>query len=290
MRPPAERTPPRRLQTPGEKAFGIKPSTPKRAPSPKAPKSDRSQRRPSQSLDEGAGSADVSGAVVPAPARASSPVKAKRSSSPKRKARAKSQRSARPPATSAIQQPEWDWRGPPKRAPGEVVNKYNHRGALGITGSLTSGGGFDMEKSGQWEGESVAETTTTRPDRITNSPTGKFHPNPERRNDLRSTDMFTNINYFSPGGAPDNDRKMKESSWVSSQAWFESLRYYPKGKEAIENEDCEVTFSGNTHGSTVPAEHIQNDVRAPTPCSRGRRSCCRSHPTPRQERLTGRGP
>ena len=31
-------------------------------------------------------------------------------------------------------------------------------------------------------------------------------------------------------GAPDNDRKMKESSWISSQAWFESLRYYPKGE------------------------------------------------------------
>ena len=62
-------------------------------------------------------------------------------------------------------------------------------------------------------------------------------------------------------GAPDNDRRMKESSWISSQAWFESLRYYPKGQEAVVNDDCEATYSGNTHGSKVPAEHLENDVR-----------------------------
>ena len=37
--------------------------------------------------------------------------------------------------------------------------------------------------------------------------------------------------------------------------------YYPKGEEAIENQDCEATFSGNTHGASVPTEHIQTDVR-----------------------------
>ena len=84
-----------------------------------------------------------------------------------------------------------------------------------------------------------------------------------------------NINYFATTrisnrvsntgdavyGAPDNDRRMKESSWISSQAWFESLRYYPKGQEAVVNDDCEATYSGNTHGSKVPAEHLENDVR-----------------------------
>ena len=95
--------------------------------------------------------------------------------------------------------------------------------------------------------------------------------------------MLTNINYYattrldasrpqsrgpvtaSTGDpvyvAPDNDRKMKEASWISSQAWFESLRYYPKGEEAVINGDSEATFSGHTHGSRVPTEHIQNDVR-----------------------------
>ena len=73
--------------------------------------------------------------------------------------------------------------------------------------------------------------------------------------------MHVNIDYMAPNGAPDNDRKMKEASWISSQAWFESLRYYPKGEEAVLNDDCEATFSGNTHGSTVPAEHLENDVR-----------------------------
>ena len=84
-----------------------------------------------------------------------------------------------------------------------------------------------------------------------------------------------NINYFATSrlpnrtsntgdavyGAPDNDRRMKESSWISSQAWFESLRYYPKGQEAAANDDCEATYSGNTHGTKVPAEHLENDVR-----------------------------
>ena len=87
--------------------------------------------------------------------------------------------------------------------------------------------------------------------------------------------MFSNINYFattrhpsrvaSTGDpvytAPDNDRKMKEASWISSQAWFESLRYYPKGEEAVANGDSEATFSGNTHGAKLPAEHLENDVR-----------------------------
>ena len=27
------------------------------------------------------------------------------------------------------------------------------------------------------------------------------------------------------------------------------------------NDDCEATFSGNTHGAEVPAEHLENDVR-----------------------------
>ena len=93
------------------------------------------------------------------------------------------------------------------------------------------------------------------------SPTGRYHPDPTRRLELRKADMHTNIDYLAPNGAPDNDRKMKEASWISSQAWFESLRYYPKGEEALENDDCEATYSGNTHGSNVPAEHLENDVR-----------------------------
>ena len=38
-------------------------------------------------------------------------------------------------------------------------------------------------------------------------------------------DMHTNIDYLAPNGAPDNDRKMKEASWLTGQAFIESLRY-----------------------------------------------------------------
>ena len=56
--------------------------------------------------------------------------------------------------------------------------------------------------------------------------------------------MHVNIDYMAPNGAPDNDRKMKEASWLTGQAFIESLRYYPKGTTALENNDCEATYSG----------------------------------------------
>ena len=61
--------------------------------------------------------------------------------------------------------------------------------------------------------------------------------------------MHTNIDYLAPNGAPDNDRKMKEASWLTGQAFIESLRYYPKGTTAMENHDCEATYSGCTHSA-----------------------------------------
>ena len=190
-----------------------------------------------------------------------------------------------------IVQPKWNGTGPPRRAPGEVINKYNHQGLMeetfealhrGPGGSpeapqLTAGGGMDSSAAGF---STVSAATTeagaaSRLSRVTTSPSTRCHPNQDRRNELRGADMFSNINYFATSrvpnavsrvgdavyGAPDNDRRMKEASWISSQAWFESLRYYPKGREAADNDDCEATFSGNTHGSKVPAEHLENDVR-----------------------------
>ena len=58
--------------------------------------------------------------------------------------------------------------------------------------------------------------------------------------------------------APDNDRKMKEASFVASQAWFESLRHYPRGRDAM---DSQAAYSGYTHGGDVPTEHLETDVR-----------------------------
>ena len=94
------------------------------------------------------------------------------------------------------------------------------------------------------------------------SPTGRYHPNPTRRVELRQADMLANIDYLAPNGAPDNDRRMKESSWLTGQAFIESLRYYPKGSTAIANNDCEATYSGLTHSARqVP----RAPRRLPTP-------------------------
>lgn len=301
QRPTTERSPPRRHQTPGEKRLGVPlppapatkvavaaskmkpPPRPEAASeagatapgeeSPAAPPSKRGARPPSNRSSRPASAPK---------ARPPSPKPAADTKTPKKSPKKKAAKSAR-----VLQQPEWDARGPSRRAPGEVVNKYTHRGQLGDTGALVSGGGLNGGFSGdmlafQSSAVSVADsdiTTATgggRPSRVTASPTGKMHPNPERKAEIRQADMFSNINYFATTrvggdaksnvgdavyGAPDNDRRMKEASWMSSQAWFESLRYYPKGELAQRNDDCEVTFSGNTHGSDVPAEHIENDVR-----------------------------
>ena len=94
------------------------------------------------------------------------------------------------------------------------------------------------------------------------SPTGRYHPDPTRRLELRKADLHANIDYLAPNGAPDNDRKMKEASWLTGQAFIESLRYYPKGNTAMLNNDCEATYSGCTHSArTQMHEHIETDVR-----------------------------
>ena len=85
-----------------------------------------------------------------------------------------------------------------------------------------------------------------------------MHPNPQRRAELRKADMLYNIDYYGGHGAPDNDRLVKEASWLSSQSWFESLRYYPKGEDA---DDDEAAYSGLTHGMSAPSEHLETDVR-----------------------------
>ena len=106
-------------------------------------------------------------------------------------------------------------------------------------------------------------------------PNRRGHPNQFRRNDLRSADMHTNINYYATSRvpnrasatgdatytAPDNDRKNKEASWLASQAWFEGLRHYPQGPDAM---DSEAAYSGLTHGGgedAMPTEHLETDLR-----------------------------
>mmetsp|Transcript_2967 Transcript_2967/g.7862 ORF Transcript_2967/g.7862 Transcript_2967/m.7862 type:complete len:387 (+) Transcript_2967:66-1226(+) len=117
---------------------------------------------------------------------------------------------------------------------------------------------------------------------LTASPTGKYAANAFERAQLRSLDPYSNIDYIA-GSAPDNDRNMKEASWLASQAFVESLRSYPvspvkspprakqsPSKTIVMHDDAgsgatlfsRYTFSGNTYPVTAPAqEHIETAVR-----------------------------
>jgi hypothetical protein len=66
----------------------------------------------------------------------------------------------------------------------------------------------------------------------THSPSGRFHPDSGRRLEIRGVDILAGIDYYAPHGAPDNDRSMKEGSWLTSQAFIESLRVYPDAANA----------------------------------------------------------
>jgi len=109
----------------------------------------------------------------------------------------------------------------------------------------------------------------------TTSPTGRGHPDRDRRNDVRKADLHADIDYFAtqrdPSGvtgstgdpvftAPNNDQKNKEASWLASQAWFESLRHYPRGATAV---DSEAAYSGLTHGKDVPSTALHQTPSAP---------------------------
>ena len=148
------------------------------------------------------------------------------------------------------------------------------------------GGGADGGAGGgHGEASRRGAPTTTRGSRTTwsqknkqawegrtTSPTGRAHPDATRRADLRKIDLHNSINYYATARisntfastgdpayeAPDNDHKMKNAGFVNSQAWFESLRHYPKGHDAI---DSEAAYSGLTHGPDVPTEHLETDVR-----------------------------
>jgi len=61
------------------------------------------------------------------------------------------------------------------------------------------------------------------------------HPNPLRRGEMR-----------------------KDSSWQSTQSWSESLRYYPTGKDADDNE---AAYSKLTYDMAAPSEYLQTQGR-----------------------------
>ena len=52
-------------------------------------------------------------------------------------------------------------------------------------------------------------------------------------------------------------------TWLVSQAFIEGLRYYPSGKVSIDSNDCEATYSGNTHSKKqFVMEHMETDLRS----------------------------
>ena len=81
---------------------------------------------------------------------------------------------------------------------------------------------------------------------------------------MRAADMLSNIDYLAPHGGPDNDRKMKEASWLCSQAFIESLRNYPDPfrKSPIVMPGEVVAFDGNTQSARRPhTEHVETAMR-----------------------------
>jgi len=137
-------------------------------------------------------------------------------------------------------------------------SKTPKSGSSRVPGYMTpKSGGKSARKAGNQSSRSTMLTNRT------SSPTGRYHPDPERRLDIRKADLHANIDYLAPHGAPDNDRKAKESSWLVSQAFIEGLRYYPTGQQSLDSNDNQATYSGNTHGKQAYAvEHMETDLRS----------------------------
>jgi hypothetical protein len=146
-------------------------------------------------------------------------------------------------------------------------SKYSARSPGGSktpkSGSSRLPGYMTPKTGGRSSRRSPTTSRSTLPTNRTSSPTGRYHPDPERKLEIRSADLHANIDYLAPHGAPDNDRKAKESSWLVSQAFIEGLRYYPKDGQALDSNDCEATYSGNTHSKKVfMVEHMESDLRS----------------------------
>jgi len=148
--------------------------------------------------------------------------------------------------------------GSPSQRSARSGSKTPKTGSSRVPGYMTpKTGGRSTSRSGAKSSRSAAITNRT------SSPTGRYHPDPERKLEIRKADITANIDYMAPNGAPDNDRKAKEGSWLVSQAFIEGLRYYPSGRVALDGNDCEATYSGNTHHKkSFVFEHMETDLRS----------------------------
>mmetsp|Transcript_47317 Transcript_47317/g.94360 ORF Transcript_47317/g.94360 Transcript_47317/m.94360 type:complete len:247 (-) Transcript_47317:490-1230(-) len=153
-----------------------------------------------------------------------------------------------------------------ERLTGKTVDSSRSGGGKTPKSSGSRVPGYMTPKTGGRSTTRRAGSQSSRSQALTNrtsSPTGRYHPDPERRLDIRQADLHANIDYLAPHGAPDNDRKAKESSWLVSQAFIEGLRYYPTDKVALDSNDSQATYSGNTLSKKVfTVEHMETDLRS----------------------------
>jgi len=111
---------------------------------------------------------------------------------------------------------------------------------------------------------SMVSTFSRSSQHYSTSPSGRGHSDPKRRAELHQNTPLFNYSFNAPKGAPEK-LKEKESSWLTSQAFFDSLRHYPGGAmETCHQPPCnDPRFSGNTHASRwEPGEHLDTGTRA----------------------------
>ena len=126
----------------------------------------------------------------------------------------------------------------------------------------------------------------------TGSPSGRLHPDAQRRAELRQADPWSDVSFYASSrqrlasasglnnslnsnfrrgaaAGPNTDdvdqfaaRLPPTQAWIPTQAWLESLRYYPENTKASarNEEDLTGSFNGKTHGPKTPY-HLETGVR-----------------------------
>lgn len=121
-----------------------------------------------------------------------------------------------------------------------------------------------------------------KPSVRTSSPSGRTHPDKQRREDLRLADSFSDVSFFASSrnrvaksdvkgpfamgkaaGPQDDENSTRlphTQGWIGNQAWLESLRYYG-GLESAAEEALTGSFNGKTHARRLHGTHFEAGVR-----------------------------
>ena len=141
--------------------------------------------------------------------------------------------------------------------PGEAYSPP--RSVLAPASPTASGAGSALS-SAELASRRSAEAYERSRLRTSSSPNGRGHPDPQRRREIRRYDVTANIDFHAPRGAPDNDRRMKEATYLPCQAYAESLRVYPEpgasGGDGMKSDDGthQVYPEPGASGGPVAAE------------------------------------